>query len=270
MIHPTAVVSGRASIGEGVEVGPYAVIGDDVVVGDRCRIGPHSVLQGPLELGPECEVGPSAALGHDPQVKGRRGPFGRTRIGARSVFREFSTVHRSMSPDGCTILGDDVYLMANAHVGHDCDVGDHVVMCNGSVLAGHVTVGARAFLSGLTGVHQFCRIGELVMLGGGCIPTTDIPPFCTAVGARPAVLKGLNTVGLRRAGVPAESRRALKTAYRTLFLSRGPFAERLAAVAPGVPEVDRLVAFCRQRGRRALTGIGGSTVDDDESEEIRP
>jgi UDP-N-acetylglucosamine acyltransferase len=249
-------IADGARLGVGVEIGPYAVIGDGVVVGDRCRIGSHACLLGPLELGEDCVVGHAAAIGHDPQVKGRNGPFGGVRIGARSVFREFSQVHGSMSPDGWTVIGHDFYLMATAHVAHDCVVGDHVVVCNGTLLAGHATVGSRAFISGLSAVHQFGRVGELAMVAGGTILVRDVPPFCVAVGSRPSALEGLNTVGLRRAGMTAETRRALQTAYRTLFRSDLPLDQRLAAVERGVPEVDRLVAFCEQRGRRTVLGFG--------------
>jgi len=260
-MHETAVVSDGARIGVGVEIGPYAVIGDGVVVGDRCRIGPHACLAGPLELGEDCVVGVGAALGQDPQVKGRSGPFGGVRIGARGVFREYCQVHRSLHPEAWTEIGDDFYLMATGHVAHDCRVGDHVVVCNGALLAGHVTVGSRAFVSGLVAIHQFSRVGELAMVGGGAIVTRDVPPFCIAVGARPAVLEGLNTVGMRRAGLDADVRRALQAAYRTLFRSGLALDERLATVARGVPEVDRLVEFCEQRGRRGVLGFGSASAD---------
>lgn len=256
-IHPTAVVDPGAELGPDVEVGPYAVVGPGVVVGEGCRIGPHACLAGPLRIGEACEIGFSAAIGHDPQVKGRRGPFGGTRIGARNVFREFSQVHRSMQPDGETVLGDDNYLMATAHVAHDCVVGSHVVLCNGALLSGHVTVGDRAFVSGNCAVHQFSRVGELAMVAGLTSVPCDAPPFGLVVGMRPTVLEGLNVVGLRRAGVSPEARLALKEAFRVLFRSTLPLPERLAAVRPGTPEVERLLEFLRT-SKRGVIGFGAS------------
>jgi UDP-N-acetylglucosamine acyltransferase len=260
VIHPTAIIDPEARLGQGVEVGPYAVIGKGVVVGARCRIGPHACLMGPLELGEDNVVGFAAALGHDPQIKGRGGPWGAVRIGSRNVFREFSQVNRSMKPDGTTIVGDDGYFMATSHVGHDCAVGNHVVLCNCALVAGHVEVGDRAFVSGGVVIHQFTRLGELVMVGGNAAINRDIPPFCMAVGDRPHALEGLNLVGLRRAGFSGDALRALKAAFRTLFRSDRPAAERLAAVRRGTPEVDRLVAFV-ERSRRGVVGFGAPAED---------
>jgi UDP-N-acetylglucosamine acyltransferase len=262
-IHSTAVVDPSARLAPGVEVGPYAVIGKGVVVGARTQIGPHACLLGPLELGEDNFVGFSAALGFDPQVKGRRGPWGATRIGSRNVFREFSQVNRSMKPDGWTVIGDDGFFMATSHVGHDCVVGNHIVLCNCALLSGHVEVGDRAFLSGGAEVQQFSRIGELAMVAGLTGINRDVPPFCTVVGDRPRSLAGLNRVGLKRAGVPAESVRALKAAFRTLFRSQGPLAERIAAVERGTPEVERLLAFV-QSSRRGVIGLGGGAEDEEE------
>jgi len=255
-IHPTAVVDAAARLGAGVEVGPYAVIGGGVALGARCRVGPHACLQGPLEVGEDCVVGACAALGHEPQVKGRAGPWGGARLGARNVFREFSQVHRSMTPGAWTGVGDDGYFMANSHVAHDCVVGDHVVLCNNALLSGHVVVGDRAFVSGNAAVHQFSRIGEHAMVGGLTSVPCDVPPFGLVVGARPTTLVGLNTVGLRRAGFPREARLALRRAYRALFRSDLPLPRRLEAVAAETPEVERLLAFL-QGSRRGVIGFSG-------------
>ncbi len=262
-IHPTAIVDAGARLGPDVEIGPYAVIGKGVVIGARTRIGPHACLLGPLELGEDNVVGFSAALGFDPQIKGRGGPWGASRIGHRNVFREFSQVNRSMKPDGWTIVGDDGYFMATSHVGHDCVVGNHIVLCNCALLSGHVEVGDRAFISGGAEVQQFSRIGELVMVAGLTGINRDVPPFCTVVGDRPRELKGLNRVGLKRAGIPDESVRALKAAFRALFRTKGPLAERIAAVERGTPEVDRLLAFV-QSSRRGVIGLGGGAEDADD------
>jgi UDP-N-acetylglucosamine acyltransferase len=253
-IHPTAIVDPGARLGTDVEVGAYAVVGSGVVVGARTRVGPHACLMGPLEIGEDNVIGFSAALGHDPQIKGKGGPWGAARIGSRNVFREFSQVHRSMKPDGVTLVGDDCLFMATAHAGHDCVVGNHVVLCNGVLLSGHVEVGDRAFFSGLTGVHQFARVGELAMIGGLTGINRDVPPFCIVVGDRPRTLTGLNRVGLKRAGVPAASVDALKDAFRAIFRTGGPLEARLAAVPRGTPEVERLITVVLS-SRRGVIGL---------------
>jgi UDP-N-acetylglucosamine acyltransferase len=153
--------------------------------------------------------------------------------------------------------------MATAHIGHDCVVGNHVILCNGVLLSGHVVVGDRVFFAGGAGVQQFSRIGELVMVGGNAGINRDVPPYCTVVGNRPHSLAGLNRVGLKRAGVPAESVRALKQAFRALFRTDGPLEERLAAVERGTPEVEKLLAVLAS-SKRGVIGIGGAAEDADE------
>ena len=286
--HPTAIVHEGTILGREVEIGPYAVIGKGVKIGDRCRIGPHACIVGPLTMGEECVVCFSAALGQDPQVTENPGPFGVTRIGSRNVFREFSQVNRSMKPDGTTVVGDDCFFMANSHAAHDCKIGDHVIMVNNAtlgghvmidewaiigglsavirhyaasstdnvMLAGHVEVGERAFIAGGAGIHQFARVGTLAMVGGNASVGQDVPPYCMAVGGRPARLAGLNLVGLRRAGMDPATRRALKAAYRMLFRNDRPMPERIAAVEGGVPEVERLVEFVRTSTRGVLVDEG--------------
>ena len=248
-IHSSALVDSGARLGVGVEVGPFAVVGDGVVIGDRCRIGAHASLLGPLSLGEECRVEQSVVLGGNPQVKGNDGPFGGVRIGARNGIREFTVVHRSTRPDGETVIGDDCFLMSVTHVAHDCRLGDRVTIASNSVLGGHVTIRSGAFLGGLCGVHQFSEIGELAMVAGGANVNQDVPPFCMAAGSRPFLLRGLNVIGLRRAGVSAEARSVLKKAFHVLFRSGAPIAESLGRVVTGTPEVDRLVEFVRSSKR---------------------
>jgi UDP-N-acetylglucosamine acyltransferase len=254
-VHPTAIVDPGAQLSADVEVGPYALIGDGVTLGARCRAGPHACLRGPLEMGEDCEVCYAVAIGHDPQIRGAAGPFGAARIGARNVFREFSQVPRSMHPEGATVIGHDCYFMAQSHVAHDCVVRDHVVVCNGVLLAGHVEVRDRAFLAGHCAMQQFVRVGEIAMIGGKSTVASDVPPFCTVVGARPCRITGLNKVGLRRAGISPEARRSLGAAHRTLFRSNLPLEERLAAVSVDCPEVEQLVAFLRG-SKRGVIGFG--------------
>ncbi len=261
-IHATAIVDPGARLGADVEVGPYAVIGKDVVVGARTRIGPHACLMGPLEIGEDNVICFSAALGHDPQIKGRGGDWGATRIGSRNVFREFSQVHRSMKPDGVTLVGDDGLFMAASHVGHDCVIGNNIVLCNGVLLSGHVEVGDRVFFSGNSAIHQFARVGELAMIGGLTGISRDVPPYCMVVGDRPRTLTGLNRVGLKRAGIPAASVDAIKDAFRALFRTEGPLKERLALVRRTTPEVERLLAFVLS-SRRGVIGLAAGADEEE-------
>ena len=159
-----------------------------------------------------------------------------------------------MFPDKATVIGDDCYFMATAHAAHDCQLGNGVTLCNGVLLAGHVEVGDNVFMGGLVGIHQFTRVGEFAMLGGGSHLNRDTPPFCMVTGDRPKELVGLNAVGLRRAGFEAETRRALKEAFAVLFRSDGPVAQRLAALDRSVPEVARLAEFVEST-KRGVTGI---------------
>jgi UDP-N-acetylglucosamine acyltransferase len=255
-IHSTARVHESAKLGTGVSVGANASVGADVEVGDGCVIDENASLRGPLVIGEGCIIGFSAVIGHKPQVYQSAGPFGTTRIGARNEFREFTQVHRSMKADGETVIGDDCFFMANAHVAHDCVVGNRVVIANNSPLAGHVHVQDGAFISANSAIHQFSRIGESAMVAGMTAVPRDVPPFCTVTGIRPARLDGLNIVGLRRSGVPSDVRLALKAAYRTLFRSDLPLAERLTAVDRSVAEVDRLVRFIEE-SPRGVVGFGG-------------
>ncbi len=262
-VHATAIIEADVELAAGVEVGPYAIIGAGVRIGARTKIGPHACLRGPLLMGEENVVSFACSLGHDPQVKGKAGPFGGLRIGARNVFREYAQVHRSMSPGAETVLGDDNYMMTNSHVAHDCVVGSHVIFCTNVALAGHVLVQDRVNLGGGSMVGQFRRVGELAMVGGLTSVDRDVPPFAIVVGERPNRIEGINAIGLRRAGVGSETRLALKAAYKTIFRGEGPLAARLAAVTSPAPEVRRLVQFI-QEATRPVIGLGGSVESGDE------
>ena len=256
-IHPTAVVDPGAQFGEDVVVGPHAVIGADVTLGARCVVRPHALLEGRLVAGEDCRFGFSSAIGLDPQVKGGTGPWGGVRLGNRIVCREFVQIHGSTDPSGVTTVGDDVYMMVGAHVALDCSVMEHVILANHVALGGHVVVEERAFLAGDAMVQQFSRIGTLAMVGGKAGIQRDMPPYCTTSGGRPRKLEGLNVVGLRRAGIPSETRAELNKAYRTLFRSDLPIPERLDAVELTCPEVERLVQFCRS-SERGVIGLNPS------------
>jgi len=199
VIDPRAAIAPGAELDEGVSVGPFAVIGDGVRIGAGSWIGPHAVIRGPTVIGRDNKVFQFASVGEDPQDKKYRGAPTRLVIGDRNVIREGPHLHRG-SKQEATVVGDDCFLMTNCHVGHDCRVGDGVVMATGATLAGHVSVGPKAFLSGYCLVHQFVRVGRLAMIQGGAAASQDVPPFTIAV--RPQnLLVGVNVVGLRRAGL---------------------------------------------------------------------
>lgn len=230
-VHSTAVVSTGAELGEGVVVGPYAVIEDGAVVGRGCSIDAHAILKGSVTLGQGCRVHGGAILGDDPQdLAFPGGVESRVVIGDRTVIREQVTIHRSTNPERPTRIGRDCLLMAQSHVAHDCHIADHVVLCNGALVAGHVEIGERAFISGNTVIHQFCRVGAIVMLSGISGIGRDVGPYLTVAGR--SEIGAVNTVGLRRAGLGGDQRTRVKQAYRLLFA-----AESLAA---GMDEVRTL------------------------------
>ncbi len=228
-VHPSAHVDPRAELGE-VIVGPGASIGPDVVIGDGTVVGSGAVLEGPMWIGRRNRIGPLAHLGGDPQDMKFRGGQTRLIIGDRNDFRSFCTVNRGTEDGGgVTRIGDGCLLMHYTHVAHDCVLEDGVVMANSANLGGHIHIERNAVIAALVGVHQFVRIGRLAMVAAGSMATNDVPPFCLVQGDR-ARLIGLNTVALRRAGVPAASREALKRAVRTVLRRGGVIAERAAAL----------------------------------------
>ncbi len=240
--NPTAIVHPKASIGHGTVIEPYAIVGEDVTIGQNCRIGSHSVIEY-TQMGDDCTVFPFASLGLPPQHLGYKGEKTKLVIGNRCTFREGVTVHRgSMFDKGITQIGDDGYFMAYSHVAHDCRIGNKVTIVNGSLLAGHIEVGDNCFISGLTALHQFTRIGRGAMISGGAMVPQDVAPFCIAQGDR-AVLKGINLVGLKRMGVPRTSITNIKTAYKTVFLSNLGLDEALKQDALNID--DEWVAIFR-------------------------
>lgn len=248
-IHPAAHVDPDADLGEGVRVGPGAVIEAGVVVGDDSRIGPHAVLHRGATLGREVRVHTGVVIGDEPQDLKFQGGESRVEIGDRCVLREYATVHRCTEPGAVTRVGADCFLMAYSHVAHECALGDGVIFANGAALAGHVSVDDGAFLSANALVHQFVRVGRLAMVGGDSKVLRDVPPFCTADG-HPARLAGLNSVGLRRAGLSSDVRGALKRAYRTLFRRGMRRSEAIAAALDEEGEVDEV--------REMVDFLGGS------------
>lgn len=255
-IHPSAIVDPRAELGDDVVVGPGAIIGPGVEVGGGSEIQAHAVVERNTGIGRGCLVGYGAVLGSAPQDLDYHDEPTRVEIGDGTRIREYATVHRGTAATGLTRVGARCFVMAYTHVAHDCRIGDDVVLANAVQLAGHVQVGNQAWIGGQTPIHQFVRIGELAFVGGGSRVPQDIPPYACVAGI-PLKLYGINTVGLRRAGMPAETRLALKHAFRLLFNSRLPLdaaLEQLRLQAVGEPEVSRLVAFVASSARGVLVG----------------
>jgi len=248
-IHPTAVVSEAARLGEGVSVGPGAVVEDDVVIGARTELRAHAVVKRYTTLGEDNTVHEGAVLGGEPQDLAFAGAETRLEIGHRNRVREGVTIHRASKPGAVTRVGSGCFLMAYAHVAHDNRIGDGVIVANNAGFGGYVEVHDRAFVSGGVMVHQFCRIGRLAMVGGNSTVRQDALPFVTSDGV-PCRAYGLNLVGLRRAGIPASHVRALKEGYRLLLragLLLPDALERMAALED--PLVDEAVAFVRSSKR---------------------
>jgi UDP-N-acetylglucosamine acyltransferase len=265
-IHPTAVVDPRAAIDPSAEVGPFVVIDGPVEVGARTRLMAHAVLLGRTVVGDDNVVHPGAVLGGAPQdLKYADVPTG-VRIGHRNVFREHAVVNRGTAAETWTTIGDDGFLMSNAHVAHNCAVGNEVILASGALLAGHVTVGDQAFVSGNCVVHQFTRVGRLSIMRGLSRASRDVPPFAVLDGTH--TVRGVNRVGLRRAGFDAGRIRTIVRAFRILFGERTNIRlamERAAAECPS-PDVDEVLAFIRAAKRGVAMGPrrGGAGGDDGE------
>jgi len=215
MIHPTAIVHPGAKLDASVQVGAYAIIDEGLEIGPGCVIGPQVYLTGLTSIGANNRFYVGCVIGEAPQDLKYKGEPTRLRIGDHNVFREHVTVHRSNRTAEETVIGSHNFLMANSHAGHNCRVGNHVILANGVLLAGHVVVDDRAFLSGNCIVHQFVRVGTLALMQGGAAISQDLPPYTVARDANS--LCGLNTVGMRRAGLTPAERLELKQLYRVLF-----------------------------------------------------
>jgi UDP-N-acetylglucosamine acyltransferase len=255
VVHPTALVDGRAELGQGVTVGPWAIVGPGVQVGGGTEIGPRVLIERNTSVGEDSRIYNGAVLGTDPQDQKYLGEDTSLEIGPRAVIREFATLNRGTAASGRTVVGSDCLIMAYGHVAHDCSLGNHVILANSVAMGGHVVMEDWVNVGGLTGIHQFVRIGAHAFIGGASRITQDVPPYCRAVG-NPAGLLGLNSVGLERRGLSPEVRSALKLAYRTLFQSKLNLSQAMAEVerdVPALPEVLHLVAFIRASERGIVT-----------------
>ncbi len=229
-IHPTAIVHPEAQLGDNVTVGPFAVIEGAATIGDGCVIQAHAIIGAHVVMGRENHIGYSAIIGSDPQDLAFKPEVrSQVRIGDRNRIREHCTLHRGTAEGSETVMGDDCYLMAGAHLGHNSRIGDRVILANNALLGGHVLIASGVFVGGGSAFHQHTRVGRLAMTQGNSGFSKDLPPF--TIGADVNGIAGLNVVGLRRAGLNADQRREVKEAYRLLYRSGLNTAQALAAAA---------------------------------------
>lgn len=259
-IDERAVVSKKAKIADGVEIGPFAIIEDDVVLETNVKVWPHAYICSGTSVGEGTHVHMGAVLGHIPQDVAFKNGKTSLKIGKRNVIREYATIHRGTEDGSSTIIGDGCYLMALSHVGHNCHIGNNVIIANGVLLAGHVAVGDFAFISGNVLVHQFCRIGTLAMIGGFTGVNKDVPPYMLVRG--PSVVRSVNLVGLRRAKFSRELIGDIKEAYKFLYLSNLNTAQAIEEIRKLKPskELEHLVEFI-QGSKRGICKYKYSDTD---------
>jgi UDP-N-acetylglucosamine acyltransferase len=246
-IHPSAIVNKNAKLGENVEIGPFCVIGEDVEIGDGTLVGPNCVIE-------HCQIGKNnrftafVTAGTPPQDYAYKGEKKKLIVGDNNIFREGVSLHRGCKTD-FTQIGNGCMLMAYSHVGHDCRLGNNVIIVNSTGLAGHVEIGDKAFISGLCGIHQFVKIGTMVMLGAGSMVSHDIPPYALAQGDR-AKLVGLNVVGMRRNQISRDAMKALREAYKTMFLNGLSLEAAVKELQNSeFEEVKNFAEFCKNSER---------------------
>jgi len=249
-ISPLAQIAKGSRIADSAQIGAFAIVEEGVEISGDVRIWPNAYICGGTTIGEGTEVHMGAVLGHLPQdLSFDKNKKTRLNIGKKSVIREYATLHRSTKEDSPTTVGDNCYLMALSHVGHDCQLENNVIVANGALLAGHVTVGAGAFISGNVVVHQFCRIGALSMIGGFSGINKDVPPYMLVRG--PSVVRAVNLVGLRRAKFSREVISNIKDAYKALYLSDINTAHALEEIKKLNPskELNHLIEFIQSSKR---------------------
>ncbi len=253
-IHPTAIIHPDTQLGENVSIGAYSIIEEGVLIGDNCCISSHAVIKQYVYLGEGNQIFEQAVIGGTPLDFKFRDRESYLKIGANNIFREGVTVHRSNTEGQATRIGDNNFLMAYSHVAHDCIVGDNVIMANGVLLGGHVEIENNAFISGAVTIHQFCRIGELAMIGASARITQDCLPYTITEGS-PAHARGLNIIGLKRAGANAAEIKLLKQATRELKNSHA-LAETLALLEKSESKKVQAISGFIRKSQRGFTHYG--------------
>ncbi|MBL0700915.1 MAG: acyl-ACP--UDP-N-acetylglucosamine O-acyltransferase [Desulfosarcina sp.] len=252
MIHATAIIDSKAKIGSNVTIGPYSIIKENVIIGSGTTIAPHVVIDSYTEIGSDCRIFQYASIGAEPQALKFEGEETWVKVGRGTVVREFATINRGTGfGGGITEVGEENFIMAYAHVAHDCKTGRNVIMANVATLAGHITIGDYATIGGLAAIHQFVKIGEYAYISGKAAISKDIPPYVIASGDR-AKLYGLNKIGLKRHGFSEETLGIMKKAYQMTFRQGFPLKEAVEKVlleVEQIPEVVRFIDFIKSSER---------------------
>jgi UDP-N-acetylglucosamine acyltransferase len=257
-IDTRAVIGPRAVLGTDVSIGPFTIVEDGAVIGDGTAIGANALIARGARIGKECKIHHGAVIGHAPQDLKYKDEPTTCEIGDRTVIREYAVLHRGTGEGGRTIVGSDNFLMAFTHVAHDCILGNRIIMANSAMIAGHVEVEDWVIIGGITPVHQFVRIGQHAMIGGGIRVPKDVPPF-TLAGGDPARFEGLNHVGLRRRGFSRETLTLLDRAYELLYRSGLNVSQAVARISDdaalaGAREVQILLEFIARSSRGLMPG----------------
>lgn len=265
-IHPTAIVADGAKLADDVEIGPFSIVGAEAEIERGCSLGANVIIEHRVVIGEGTKVGHGTILGGNPQALGfdpSRRDTG-VRIGKNNTIREHVTINRATAENSDTVVGDGNFLMTGCHLAHDCRIGHEAILANTVLMAGHVEVGDGAFLGGGSVFHQFIRIGKLAMVRGGCRFSKDIPPFCVGAGTNLAM--GLNSIGLRRAGLSAEARMQLKRAFRLLYLSDLNVSQALEAASTETwgPEATLFFDFVRGAKKKGICDYSGKESGADE------
>jgi UDP-N-acetylglucosamine acyltransferase len=246
-VHSTAIVSPKAELSSGVQIGPYSIIGDHVSIGRDTIIGSHVTIEGHTGIGERNNIYQYTTIGFPPQDIGYKGEDTRVKIGNDNIIRESVSINRATTKENWeTVVGNNNYLMTYVHVGHDCKLGNGIIMANAVTLGGHTVVGDYASIGGLTAVHQFVRIGAYAFIGGASAVAQDIPPFMLATGAERAKLYGPNQKGLNRQGFSRETIDGLKKAYKIIWRENKRFSEGIKRVREEIesfPELELLLDF---------------------------
>jgi len=251
-IHPTAIVHPQAKIGPGVKIGAYSLVGENVQIGKDTVLDSHVVVEGWTQIGERCHLFPFVSVGAAPQAVRYRGELTLLTVGHDNVIREFVTINRGTAEGGGeTKVGSGNLIMAYSHIAHDCQIGNRVILANGSTLAGHIYVEDFAIVGGLVAIHQFVRVGCYAIIGGASAVPQDVPPYMVAAGNR-ARLFGLNNIGLKRHNFSESTMAALKQAYRILFrshLTLHKALDRVEKEVPELPEIRHLIDFLKKTKR---------------------
>jgi UDP-N-acetylglucosamine acyltransferase len=265
LIHPTAVIGKNVSLGEANENGPHVIIEEGVIIGSGNKIWANAYICSGTEIGGQNQIHMGAVIGHAPQDLAYQGAKTFTQIGNQNLIREYVTIHRGTKEGTSTVIGNNNYFMGGAHIAHNCQIGNRVIMVNGAGLAGYCVIEDEAFLSGMTVFHQFTRVGRLAIVSALSALNRDVPPFMMC-GGRGAVVHGPNIVGLRRAGIPAEVRDEIKRAYKILYQSGLNIGNALDEIETACKsqQAKYLAAFIRN-SKRGICGGENSR----ESEAVR-